>query len=129
MVGLAGTADMRVVLEAEATGDEEAVLAVGVYLHRLRAGISAMAAAMGGLDALTFTGGVGEHAAAVRSRSVSDLAFSGLAIDEEVNAAADGDVELTGSGATVRSFVVSSREDLEIAREVRGLLEPSGGSA
>lgn len=63
LVGLAGSADMREVLAAEQAGRPEAVLAVAVWLHRLRAGIAGMAAAMGGLNVLVFSGGVGEHAA------------------------------------------------------------------
>jgi acetate kinase len=126
MVGLAGTADMRAVLEAEARGDEEATLAVGVYLHRLRAGICAMAGSMGGLDALVFTGGVGERAATLRSRTVGALGFLGLGLDEGANAAADGDAELTAADAAVRSFVVQSREDLQIAGEVVEVLDDRG---
>ena len=66
LTGLAGTPDMREVLHRAAAGDERAVLARDVYLHRLRAGIAAMAASMSGLDALVFTGGVGEHAPEVQ---------------------------------------------------------------
>ena len=66
LLGLAGTADMRAILAAEAAGDETAALAIGVYLHRLRASIAAMVAALGGLDVLVFTGGVGENAPAIR---------------------------------------------------------------
>lgn len=122
LLGLAGTADMRAVLEAEAGGDADAALAVAVYLHRLRAGICAMAGAMGGLDALCFTGGVGEHAAAIRLRAASGLAFLGVALDEERNAGAHPDAELTGDGAPVRTFVVEAREDVEMAAEVRAVL-------
>ena len=67
MLALAGDADMRVILRAAEQGDPRATLALAVYHHHLRAGIAAMAAAMGGLDALVFCGGVGEHAAAVRA--------------------------------------------------------------
>ena len=59
LLGLTGMADMRAVLAAEEAGEPEAVLAMGVYVHRLRAGVAAMAAAMDGLDCLVFTGGVG----------------------------------------------------------------------
>ena len=79
LLGLAGTADMRAILAAEAAGDEAATLAVGVYLHRLRASIAAMAAALGGLDALVFTGGVGEHAPAIRAGAAAGLGFLGVA--------------------------------------------------
>ena len=88
LLGLAGTADMREVLAAEAAGDEAAALAVGVYLHRLRASIAAMAAALGGLDVLVFTGGVGENAPSIRERVARDLAFLRVAIDPAANAAA-----------------------------------------
>ena len=98
--GLAGSADMREVLERAAGGDAAAALAVEVYVHRLRGSIAAMAASLGGLDVLVFTGGVGEHAAGIRERTVAGLAFLG-----------EFDV-----------LVVTAREDLEIARQVRGLL-------
>ena len=62
LLGLSGTADMRAVLEAESKADADATLAIGVYLHRLRAGIGAMVAALGGLDVLVFTGGGGPRA-------------------------------------------------------------------
>lgn len=94
--------------------------AVAVYLHRLRREIAAMAAAMNGLDVLVFTGGVGEHQPVVRARAAEGLAFLGVAIDAD--AAVDGDTEITAPGAAVRTFVVTAREDVEIARQVRALL-------
>lgn len=117
--GLAGDADMRAVL---ARDDEEARLAVEVYVHRLRAGIAAMAAALDGLDTLVFTGGVGEHAAEIRARAVAGLGFLGLALDTEANARASGDAEIGAAGAGARALVVTAREDLEVAREVRASL-------
>ncbi len=96
LTGLAGTADMREVL---ARDDDDAKLALDVYAHRLRAGIAAMTAALGGLDALVFTGGVGENAPEVRRRAVEGLDFLG----------------------SVRTLVIPAREDLEIARQVRAL--------
>jgi len=122
LLGLAGTADMREILEAEAAGDEAAVLALGVYVHRLRASIAAMVAALGGLDVLVFTGGVGEHAPAIRKRTAAGLGFLGVELDEAANAAVDGDAEISASGAPVRTLAVTAREDLEIAREVRSVL-------
>jgi acetate kinase len=128
LLGLSGTADMRAVLEAESKGDVDATLAIGVYLHRLRAGIGAMVAALGGLDVLVFTGGVGEHSAPVRWRAAEGLGYLGVALAEDVNRTARPDRELTAVGAAVRSFVVEAREDLEIARGVRQVLgEPGGG--
>jgi acetate kinase len=121
LLGLAGQSDMRAVLAAETDGDPGAALAVAVYLHRLRADVAAMAAAMGGIDALAFTGGVGENSAPVRERAAAGLAFLGVGVDATADAAA-GDREVTAPGARVRSFVVAAREDLQIAAEVRDVL-------
>ena len=130
LAGLAGIAggDLRAVLEAADAGDAAAVLAVEVAIHRLRAGIASMTAALGGLDVLVFTGGVGEHAAVVRARAVGGLAFLGLRIDGAANdAATDGvDREIGARGAPARILVVAAREDLQIAREVRAVLTAPG---
>ena len=122
LLGLTGSADMKAILEAEAGGDEVAALGISVYLHRVRAGIAAMAAAMDGLDALVFTGGVGERAPSIRSRSAAGLGFLGVAVDEAVNSAPQLDAEISAGGASVRTFVVEAREDLQIARDVRTVL-------
>jgi acetate kinase len=121
---LAGTADMREVAARARTGDVAATLALGVVGHRLRGAIAAMAAALGGLDLLAFTGGVGEHAPAVRAAGVEGMGFLGIAVDAEADAAAEPDVEVTAAGASVRTFVVAAREDVEIARAVRELVAP-----
>jgi acetate kinase len=122
LLGLTGTADMKGVLEAEEAGDPEARLAVNVYLHRLRAGIAAMAAAMDGIDALVFTGGVGERSPEIRSRAVAGLGFLGVALDPASNANAKPDAEVGPADARVRTFVIEAREDVQIARDVRRLL-------
>ncbi len=119
---LAGTPDMAAVVERAAGGDTAAGLALAVYLHRLRAGIAAMAASLGGLDALVFTGGVGENAATVRAAAADALPFLDLGVDPVANAAVDvdvtPDVDITATGARARALVVAAREDLEIARSV-----------
>jgi acetate kinase len=117
--GLAGTADLREVL---ARDDAEAALARDVSLHRLRAGIAAMAAALGGLDALVFTGGVGERAPAIRRGAAEGMAFLGVAIDPTRNAGARPDMEIGAASAAVAVHVVAAREDREIARQVRAVL-------
>lgn len=109
LLGLAGTADMRELL---ARDDDEARLALDVYIHRLRSAIAAMVASLGGLDALAFTGGVGENAAEIRDRALAGLGFLNLASD--------------------RILVIPAREDLEIARNVREVLKSrlkAGGGA
>jgi acetate kinase len=126
LAGLAGTGDMKEVLSRAADGDPRAVLGRDVYLHRLRAAIAAMAAAMDGLDVLAFTGGVGENAPEIRARAAAGLGFLGVAVDESRNAlghAARGDDwEITGAGGKARVFVIAAREDRQIAGEVRALL-------
>jgi acetate kinase len=122
LLGLAGTADMRAVIAASEREEPAAVLALDVYVHRLRAGIAAMAASLGGLDALVFTGGVGEHASEVRARAAAGLGFLGVALDDVANSGADADAEIGAPGAPVRTLVVEAREDLEIARGVRAVL-------
>ena len=127
LLALAGSADMRVILERAGAGEQNARLALEVYVHRLRAGIAAMAAALGGLDALVFTGGVGEHCAPVRVRAGEGLAFLGVSIDEERNDRAGGDADIGAASASVRTLVLTAREDVEIARQVRTLLTGGGG--
>lgn len=122
LLALAGTADMREVVAAAERGEPRAGLALDVYIHRLRAAVAAMAASLGGLDALVFTGGVGEHAPEVRRRAAAGLAFLGVAIDADANRVAEPDAEVTGRNASVRTFVIAAREDLEIAVGVRSVL-------
>jgi acetate kinase len=118
MLALAGTADMRTVVERAALGDADARLGLDVYLHRLRSGIAAMASAMNGLDAIVWTGGVGEHAPAIREAATTGLSFLGVHLARDRNETATGDCDLTAPGSAVRSLVVTAREDLEIARQV-----------
>jgi acetate kinase len=125
LLGLAGSADMREIIARATASEPPARLALDVYAHRLRAGIAAMAAALNGLDALVFTGGVGEHAGEVRARAARGLAFLGVAIDTDRNRTAAGDTEIGAPGAVVHTLVLTAREDLEISRQVRAVL---GGS-
>ena len=101
---------------------ERCRLALDVYLHRLVAGVAAMAAAMGGLDALVFTGGVGEHAPRVRALACEALAFLGIGLDPGANTAADGDALLSPPGSRADVVLVTAREDIEIVRQVRSTL-------
>lgn len=112
LLALTGTADMREIDDG---------LGLRVYLHRLRAGIAAMAAALGGLDTLVFTGGVGEHAPHIRRQAADGLGFLGVTIDPVRDDTTDA--EISPVGATVRTFVITAREDLEIAAGVRQALD------
>ena len=124
LYGLAGTADMREILARAAGGDTRAELARETYLHRLRASIAAMAAALDGLDAMVFTGGVGQNSAEIRRRAMDGLGFLGIAADPASNDEGGGDREIGAPAAAVRSLVIAAREDIEIAGQVRATLAP-----
>lgn len=122
LLALAGTGDMRQVLARAGQGDPQAGLALEVYLHRLITAVGAMTAAAGGLDALIFTGGVGENAPVLRQRAAEKLAHLGVVLDSTTNADAVPDTDVSGRGARARTLVVAAREDLQISGEVRRLL-------
>ena len=123
LLGLSGVSgDLREVLDAAGTGHERAARAIEVYVHRLRAGIAAMAASMDGADAVVFTGGVGENAPSIRARVCEGLGFLGLALDAAADESGAGDRDIGHPDAETRVLVVESREDLQMAREARALL-------
>jgi len=112
LLGLGGSTDPR---------DLEHTLALDVYVYRIAAAVAAMATALGGLDAVVFTAGVGEHSAPVRREICGRLAFLGVELDEDANESAEPDCEIGAAGSAVRIVVVRAREELVIAREVRSL--------
>jgi acetate kinase len=122
LAGIAGTGDMREVLD-RAGSDADARLALDVYLHRLRGEIAAMVAALGDADVLAFTGGVGERSAEIRGRTVEQLGFLGVALDASRNRDVSGDAEIGAPDAAVRTVVIHAREDLEMVRLARPLLD------
>jgi acetate kinase len=128
LLGLAGTGDMREVLAAAERGEARARAALDVYVHRLVGSIAAMAAAMGGLDGIVFTGGVGEKAATVRGRACAGAAFLGVDLDRDLNERGDLDSVLSPPGAVASVSLVAAREDLEMARQARALLDSTPGS-
>jgi acetate kinase len=122
MRGLSGTSgDLRDIL-ARRADDTDARLAYAVFVHRLRREIGAMAASAGGLDLLVVTGGIGEHSPDVRRDAVAGLAHLGLAIDDDVNARASGDADVSAGDAVARTVVVTASEESEVARETERLL-------
>lgn len=132
LAGLSGTSgDVRAVLAALDAGDARARLAFDVFVHRLRAAVAAMAASAGGLDALVFTGGIGEHAPRVRAAVCGGLGFLGVALDAAGNAACAGgagvsDTVVSDARSAVAVLVVRAREDWVIAQEcVRVLTNPA----
>jgi acetate kinase len=120
LLGVSGQCGDLPILEAAAyVGDERARLAVDVMLHRLVISIGAMAAAAGGLDALVFTGGVGENSARVRRSATERLAHLGVAVSDANEHPPRPDADITAAGAAVATLVIRAREDLELAREAR----------
>jgi acetate kinase len=118
LLGVSGVAsDMRQVLAAAAAGNDRARLALEIYAHRVRQTVGALAATLGGLDALVFTAGVGEHAAPVRSRACAGLECLGLELDPKANAASRPDADVATAGSRGRILVIATREDLMIVRE------------
>ncbi|MBN9606200.1 MAG: acetate kinase [Actinomycetales bacterium] len=125
LLGLSGHADMREVVAAAEAGDERAELALGVMAHRARHYVGGYAAALGGLDALVFTAGIGENSPEVRTRIVGGLAALGLELDPGRNRGPErGPRDLSAEGARARTLVIPTDEELEIARQT---LEVVGG--
>ena len=119
LVGLAGTEDMR---ELESSEAPEARLALGVFCHRVAGAVAGTATALGGLDALVFTAGIGEGSASVRSDVCARLRFLGVDLDDDANAAVVPDADVATESSDVRVWVVHAREDVLAARGARSLL-------
>lgn len=126
LLGLSGVSgDLRDVLAARDSGSGDAELAVGVFIHRLATGVGAMVAALGRLDGVVFTGGIGERSAEVRARVVDRLRPMAVGVDEHLNGAATGDAIISIDGSSVPVLVVTAREEVAIDRAVRELLRGS----
>jgi acetate kinase len=125
LLGVSGvSSDMRQVLAAMPQ-HADARLAVEMYVHRIRQTIGAMAATLGGVDALVFTAGVGEHAAVIRARVCEHLGYLGLTLDYTANEACQPDADVAVPTSTGRILVIATREDVTIVRETRRLLTSS----
>ena len=120
MSGTSG--DHRDVLAAHQAGDADATLALDVYLHRLVREIGAMVTSAGGLDLLVFTGGIGEHAPELRAAVADRLSYLGVELDAAANEAA-ADANISAPAATVHTVVVTAAEDVEVAHEIRRVLD------
>ena len=119
LYGVSGLSnDMRELLAAEAAGNARARLAIDMFCYRIAKYIGAYAAAMGGMDAVIFTGGIGENAPAIRERALSGLGFLGVHVDAARNNALRGvEGEITTAASTVKSLVIPTNEELLIARD------------
>ena len=124
LFGLSGlSSDVRELEAAAGNGHERARLALDVFEHRLAAAIAAFLPALGRLDALVFTGGIGEHAAALRARVCARLAICGVVLDATLNAARSSDADVAAASSDVRVLVVTAGEEWYIARDCVRVLE------
>jgi acetate kinase len=123
--GLAGVSDLREVESRRTAGDADAALAVDVMVHRLRKYVGAYAVTLGRVDAIAFTGGIGENSSLVRREVLGGLGILGVALDEAAND--DGEPERLVTTATSRipAWVVPTNEELEIARACLLVVQPS----
>ncbi len=122
--GVSGlSSDMRVVLEAMEAGHARAELAFELFVHRLRSQIGAMLMSLDRLDALVFSGGIGENSAPVRAAACADLGFLGIQIDPVLNAGSPRNCDISTSDAPVRVLVISAQEDWSIATACQSLLQ------
>jgi len=120
LLGVSGiSSDFRRVEEAARQGHDRARLALEIYAGRVRATVGALAVTLGGLDALVFTAGVGEHSASLRSAACRGLDCLGLHVDGQANANCRPDADIATPGSSARILVIQTREELMIARETR----------
>ena len=123
LLGVSGiSSDMRTLL---ASNEPRAKLAIDLFVYRIRRELGSLAAALGGLDALIFTGGIGEHAAAIRERVCRDAAWAGVELDTAANNR--GGPRITTAASGVAAWVLPTNEELMIARHTQALLDTDTG--
>lgn len=123
LLGVSGvSSDFRRVEEAAGNGNERARLALEIYAARVRATVGALAVTLGGVDALVFTAGVGEHSASLRAAACKGLECVGLNLDPARNEACRPDADIAADSSPARILVITTREDLLIARETRRVI-------
>ncbi|MBE5780432.1 MAG: acetate kinase [Clostridiales bacterium] len=122
MLGLSGvSSDFRDILAAANEGNKRAAIALEAFSYRVKKYVGAYAAAMGGVDCIVFTAGVGENDGGVRAKVLRDMEWMGVKFDEEINATKRGEVELSTADSKVKVFVIPTNEELVIARDTLAL--------
>jgi acetate kinase len=122
LLGVSGiSGDMRQIEQAMKQRHSRAKLAFEIFVHRLRSGIGAMIAVVGGIDALVFTAGIGENSAQVRAATCANFGYIGLQIDAAKNADASPDADVSAADSAVRVLVIRAQEDWAIARQCAAL--------
>lgn len=122
--GISGiSSDIRQIWKAGDKGNERAKRAMSIFVYRLRTFLGAMIAALGGVDVITFTGGIGENDARVRAGVCEAFGFLNLKIDNRKNAASPTDQEISAPDSAIRVLIVHTEEDWEIARQCWKLMD------
>ena len=126
--GISGvSSDMREIVAEMKNGDKKSAYAFDVFCYRIRKYIGAYAAAMGGLDAVVFTGGIGENSSDVRKRSCEGLEFLGITIEDERNESSEKEKTITTPSSKVSVLVVPTNEELVIAMDTREIVKRMQG--
>ena len=129
LLGVTGiTSDMRDVEEAAEKGDKKANLALSIFCYRIKKYIGAYAAAMGGVDAIVFTGGIGENSNTVRAKVCDKLEFLGLELDLEKNDSLKGPADISKASSRARILLVPTNEERAIARETAQVVAGNGNA-
>ncbi len=124
VLGISGvSSDFRDIEEAANNGDDRAKLALDIFCYRVKRFIGDYAAVMNGVDAVVFTAGIGENNPYVRREILTDMDFFGIKIDEEKNKVRGKEMDISTPDATVRTLVIPTNEELEIARETVKLVK------
>jgi len=130
LLGMSGVSnDLRDVEEAAAAGNERAANAVKAYTYGIKKYIGSYAAALGGLDAIVFGGGIGRNSVTVRQQALEGLEFFGVELDPDKNSCAKGGDDISRDGSRVRIFVVDTNEEIVVARKAAALLKSRGEEA
>lgn len=130
LLGVSGvSSDLREVLAEVDQGNPRAALALDAFIHSLARHIGAMLASLGGLDALVFTGGIGEHSALVRARACEPFKFLGVKLSSQANENPKLDQDVSTPNAAVRTLVINSREDWQIAKECWRIIQSGSPAA
>ena len=124
LLGLSGDNDLRNISDRYQQGDEQAILALSIYVYRIKKYIGAYIAAIGKIDAIVFTAGVGENSSLIRELVCKDLAHMGISIDEETNNTRNNtERNLSDTNASIKTLVIPTNEEFEIARQAYALIK------
>jgi acetate kinase len=124
LLGISGeSSDMREIEQSVLEGDKKAIYAFGVFNYRIKKYVGAYAAAMGGIDALVFTGGIGENSSNVRSEVCNDMEFLGIKLDPKLNENPEGDAIISSEDSSTKVLRIPTNEELVIAMDTEQIVK------